>query len=545
MANKNKFTILYARLSNEDGSQGDSNSITNQKLILESYAKTNGFDNTKFLFDDGYSGTNFERPAFKKVIDLVEDDKVSNLIVKDMSRLGRNYLEVGKYTEIIFPKYAVRFIAINDAVDSINESSFDFVPMRNWFNELYAKDCSKKIRQAVRAKAETGTMVSTKAPFGYQKDTSNPKKAIVIDDEASEVVKYIFSLCISGKGPTQIATQLQMDGILTPSSYYYKQYGVKVTGYSEDNPYSWAETTITKILEHEVYIGNTVNLRTGKESYKSNKKIDKPKSDWIRFENTHEAIIDKETWLVVQDIRENRRRRTNFKEQNIFSGLVVCEDCGSKLVLHRSRNTDPKKYNFMCGNYKRNRKIECSTHYIREQHLVEIVLDDLRRVTYHARENQEVFMEYIAEKDNKELKKSIIKIENELVKLKSREAELSELFKRIYEDNVLGKIPNEVFNKLSSEYLKEQENVQNLIPEKIEELERLKNSAVNVTSFISKAKKYIDITELTAELLNTFIEKIEVSERSEKNSRDATQRISIHYRDIGIIGYQSDTEETA
>ncbi len=545
MANLNKYTILYARLSNDDGSQGDSNSIINQKLMLEKYAKENNFRNTKFFYDDGYTGTNFQRPAFEEIVTLIEEDLVETLIVKDLSRLARNHVASGQFLEDFLPLHNVRFIAMHDGVDSIDEYSSDFVPIKNYFNEFYAKDCSRKIRKAVRAKAETGARVGTRAPFGYKKDPSNPKSSLIVDEEASEVVKYIFALCISGKGPTQIGAQLEADKILSPANYYYKENGVKVLGYSADTPYKWVDNSIVKILESEVYIGNTVDLTTGRLSFKNKKKIERPESDWLRFEDTHESIIDKDTWKIVQDIRGNKKRRNNFNEQNIFSGVVVCEDCGAKLVLHRSRNTDPKKYNFVCGNNKRNTKNKCSSHYIKEIDLKEIILDDLRRVTYEARENREIFVQCLAEKDNKEFKKYITKLENELMKLKSRDEELSKLFKRCYEDNILEKIPNDIFTKLSSEYLREQDSIQELIEEKSKEVEKLKGSETNVNSFIEKAKKYSEITELTAELLNIFIEKIEVSERSIKNSRNATQKISIHYRDIGLVWYHGDTQDIA
>lgn len=529
-----KYTILYARLSQDDGSQGDSNSIQNQRLMLEKCAKDNGFENVKFLCDDGATGTNFNRPAFQEAITLIENGEVATLIVKDMSRLGREYLEVGRLTEIVFPSYGVRFIAMNDGVDSLYGDN-EFTPFKNIINEWYAKDCSKKGKASARIKAESGARVGSRPPFGYQKDPADPKRKIIPDEETAPIVQHIFSLCMSGKGPSQIANQLREEQIPTPSQFYYQKHGVMMTGYKPDEPHKWKQTTVVHILENEAYLGHTINLKYTTLSFKNKKRMERPENEQVRIENAHEALIDKTTWDIVQDIRKHKRRRANMAEHNIFSGLVYCKDCEGTMVLHRAHTMDAVKNNFMCSTYKKKGKENCSAHYIRETQLAEIILDDLRRVTHYARQNELLFSKHITQKNGAEIRKEIAQAERDLEALKRRNSELTALFKRLYEDNVLGKIPNEVFRKLSDDYLAEQKEIQTTIPKKESNLERLKDSVSNVSAFIDKAKQYTEINELTAEILHLFIERVEVGERSEKWSRTAMQEINIYYRDIGLL----------
>ena len=360
MASNEKYTILYGRLSQEDTQKAnktdDSNSIQNQKLLLEKYAAEKGFTNTLFLYDDGYSGTNFNRPGWQQVMELMENGQVETLIVKDMSRLGREYLQVGQYTELIFPSYGVRFIAVNDGVDSLYESTNDFTPFRNLMNEFYAKDCSKKGRSVVRLKAETGARVSSRPRYGYMKDPVDPKRHMVPDPETAPVVRYIFNLCVSGKGPAQIAKQLKKDKVPTPGYSYYQKHGVELTGVDITQPYDWSTNTVAGILEDETYLGHTINLKSTTLSFKNKKRIERPESEQLRFENTHEALVTQHTWEIVQDIRKHKRRRANMAEQNIFSGLVYCLDCGGTMVLHRAHTMDAVKNNFMCSTYKKKGK---------------------------------------------------------------------------------------------------------------------------------------------------------------------------------------------
>lgn len=539
MASQEKYTILYGRLSQEDmqktNRKDDSNSIQNQRLLLEKYAADHGFENTRFIYDDGYSGTNFNRPGWQEFLKLMDAGKVETLIVKDMSRLGREYLQVGQYTELIFPSNGIRFIAVNDGVDSLYESTNDFTPFRNIMNEFYAKDCSKKGRSVVRLKAETGARIASRPCYGYMKDPADPKRHIIPDPDSAWVVKHIFQLCVEGKGPTQIAKQLTREKILSPVSFYYEKYGVELTGESPAEPYKWSAQTVARILEDETYLGHTVNLKTTTLSYKNKKTIQRPESERLRFENTHEPLIDRQTWEIVQSIRQHKRRRANFAEQNMFSGLVYCMDCGGTMVLHRAHTMDAVKNNFMCSTYKKKGKDVCSAHYIRELDLYAIVLDDLRRVTHFARQNQRRFAEYIGMKMGKEAAKEISLLQKKLDAMTRRRGELSALFKRLYEDSVLGRIPEEQYRLLSQDYMAEQKAIDEELPQLTEALQNLKDSSTNIDRFLENARKYTEIPELTAEILHTFIERIEVGEREERYSRTAPQEIRIVYRDIGLI----------
>jgi len=530
-----QYTILYARLSQDDGSQGDSNSIQNQRLMLEKYAKDNDFENVKFLYDDGATGTNFNRPAFQEVMTLIESGDVATLIVKDMSRLGREYLEVGRLTEIVFPSYGVRFIAMNDGVDSLYGDN-EFTPFKNIINEWYAKDCSKKGKASARIKAESGARVGSRPPFGYQKDPDDPKRKIIPDEETAPIVQRIFSLCMGGKGPNQIANQLREEQIPTPSQFYYHKHGVMMTGYKPDEPYKWEQTTVVHILENEVYLGHTVNLKYTTLSFKNKKRMERPKNEQVRIENTHEALIDKTTWDIVQDIRKHKRRRANMAEQNVFSGLVYCKDCSGTMVLHRAHTMDAVKNNFMCSTYKKRGKEICTGHYIRENQLAEIILDDLRRVTHFARQQEALFIQRINQRNSAETKREIDRLQRELDVMRRRDTELTALFKRLYEDNVLGRITNEQFRILSADYNDEQNNLKERIPQATERIIKLQESISNVSRFVEKAKRYTEIPELTGELLHLFIERIEVGERGERYSRTAEQEIVIRYRDIGVLG---------
>ncbi|MBR0310921.1 MAG: DUF4368 domain-containing protein [Oscillospiraceae bacterium] len=519
----------------KSGAEDDSNSIQNQRLLLEKYAKEKGFPNTKFIYDDGYSGTNFRRPGWNEVMELVESDQVATIIVKDMSRLGREYLQVGQYTELIFPSYGIRFIAVNDGVDSLYESTNDFVPFRNLMNEFYAKDCSKKGRSAARVKAETGARVGSRPPYGYQKDPDDPKRRIIPDPDTAPIVQRIFALCASGSGPSQIAKLLTSEKVPTPSYAYYAKYGVEIGGANIEEPYNWSGPTVSAILENEAYLGNTVNLKYTTLSFKNKKKIERPQSEQFRFENTHVPLVDVETWKIVQEIRQHKRRRTNMDEQDMFSGLVYCADCGSTMTLSRAHTMKECQYNFTCQNHRKNGKDVCSPHYIRESVLAAVVLDDVRRITHFARQNEVLFAKHIGMKRSKESQREIAALQKRIDAMTKRDAELTALFKRLYEDNVLGRIPDEQYRVLSNEYLAEQNAIREELPKAQERQQVLRDSVSNVARFIDKAKKYETIDELTPEILRTFIKRIEVGEREKKYSRNAPQDITIYYRDVGAM----------
>lgn len=528
-----KYTILYARLSNEDDREGMSNSIENQRMIIEKYAQDNGFENTLFLADDGVSGTKFNRPSWNKVMQMIENDEVATIIVKDTSRLGRDYIQTGQLMEIIFPSYGVRFIAVADNVDSLYGLD-DFVPFKNVIHDLYAKDCSKKVRAVTKAKAERGERVAPRPPYGYKKDPQNPKH-IIPEEVAAKVVQRIFALCVEGRGPSQIARQLTEEKTVRPSNHYFYVTGVRPKNFDASKEYVWSDQSVADILSDETYLGHTINLKYSTISYKNKKQIMKPKEEWLRFENTHEPIIAQELWDMVQSIRQQKRRTTKKSEvPNMLSGLIRCADCDGRLNLHNNSN-HPEKSAFNCYTYKKKGKGVCTAHNILEKTLKTIILDDLRRVTHFARQNEALFIEAVNQKKSSEANLEMVRLTKEIADGKRRETELSSLFKRLYEDNVLGKIPNEVFRSLSDDYLAEQKSLQNSLPILEQELENLKNSMSNVTRFLERAKKYTEITELSSEILRAFIEKVVVEEKAVKYSRTAPQKVWIYYRDIGFL----------
>lgn len=501
---------------------------------MERYAETNGFENTLFLADDGYSGTNFERPSWKKVIELIEADEVETLIVKDMSRLGREYLQVGQLTELYLPTKGVRFIAINDGVDSLVESSTDFNPIRNWANELHAKDTSKKVRAVKKMQAERGERLGGRPPYGYRRKTPDSKE-IVPDEETASTVQHIFQLCASGKGPNQIARILTEEQILTPANYAYRKEGKSHNHVDITRPYDWSGSSVTGILNNKVYLGHTVGLRSTSLSYKNKKLIRRPESEQVIVENTHPALVTQELWNIVQDVRQHKKRiPKQMEEPNIFSGLAFCADCGKPMVLHRASTMKKAEYYFTCYTYGKRGKDECSSHRIREDELCRIVLDDIQRVTHFARMKERQFAAYINQKNSKELRREMNMLQKELDAMRKRDGELSMLFKRLYEDHVLQRITTEQFRMLSDDYNTEQKGLQEAIPEEEARLERLRASAANVEAFIEKAKRFTTINQLTPELVRLFIQRIEIGERPPKGSRFA-QGIKIVYRDIGCM----------
>ena len=530
-----KITALYCRLSQEDENKGDSNSIQNQKAILEKYAKDNGFENIQIFIDDGYSGVSFNRPDFQRLLEMMEQGKVATLITKDLSRLGRNYIEVGNYTEMLFPRWNVRYIAVNDNYDSLYSEGNEFAPFKNLFNEWFARDTSKKIRAVVKAKAERGERVSTQIPYGYKKDP-DVKGHLLIDEETAPIVRRIFELCAQGMGPTNIGNVLSKDMVFKPTFYRYHRQGVYGTITDTDKPYGWTSETVSDILRNEVYLGHTINCRTRVISYKDKRQVDVPKSEQYRFENTHEAIIDQETWDAVQKVREGKRRRNNMGELDKYSGLLYCSDCGSKLYFVRGKSIKPSDYNFICSRYRKHIGEQlCTAHRIREVALDEIILEEIRRITYYARTKTREFVEFINKKSSSENRRELTAKTNELAKLEKRNAELNTLFKRLYEDNVLGKITNEQFRMLSDGYNAEQRTIADQIPILQKQIEDLKASSTNVERFVTISNKYTDLQDLTPEILRTFIDKIVIHERTEKWAKTAEQQIDIYFRYVGCI----------
>ena len=462
----------------------------------------------------------------------MENGEIGIIVTKDLSRLGRNQLHTGLYIEERFPMFGVRYIAINDNVDTENAESDDLMPFKNLFNEWFIRDTSRKIRAVQKAKAERGERLGTRAPYGYVKDLETKK--LVIDEEAAAVVKRIFALCAAGNGPSRIATILTKEKVFCPSYYTYQKYGLTHSALDITKPYHWSDSAVANLLENEIYLGNTVNYRFSTKSYKDKRKIEHPREECLVFENTHPAIISKEVWDIVQRLRKNKRRPTKMNEQNKYSGLVVCADCGKAMVLHRAHTMSADYNHFTCRTYKKDGEA-CTAHYIRECILDEIVLEDLRRVTAEAREQPQEFAEYLNSKQSAELQKEIRRPEKEKAAMQKRKAELDAIFKKLYEDSVLGRITAEQFQMLSASYTDEQAKLTEALPQREAEIQRLKETVSNTAAFLDKAKRYTDIQELTPELLRLFIQKIVVHEKEVKWSKHAPQTVEIHYADIGCM----------
>lgn len=533
--NEKKITALYCRLSQEDENKGDSDSIINQKSILTKYAKDNGFENIEVFVDDGYSGVSFNRPDFQRLLELMEQGKVSTLITKDLSRLGRNYIEVGNYTEILFPRWNVRYIAVNDNYDSLYSESNEYAPLKNLFNEWFARDTSKKIRAAIKAKAERGERVGTVIPYGYKRDPEI-KGHLLINPETAPVVKMIFSLCAEGKGPRVIANALRKKKIPKPTMYRFMTEGIYGAVTDTEDMYGWNDRTVAGILDNELYLGHTVNCRTTVVSYKDKRVIDRPESEQYRFEHTHEAIVDQTTWDIVRQVRQGKRRRNSMGEVNKYSGLLYCADCGSKLYFVRGRTMKPDAFNFICSRYRKHMgEKQCTPHSIREIALDEIILEEIRRVTSEARKHTAEFVRFISQKSSSENRKELNAKLSEQSKLTKRNEELNLLFKRLYEDNVLGKVTNEQFRMLSDGYNAEQKTTVERLEQLKAEIEQLKSTAINVERFVALARKYTDIRELTPEILRTFISKIVIHERPSRKKNEGEQRIDIYFTHIGSM----------
>ena len=529
-----RFTALYCRLSRDDELQGDSNSIKNQKLILQKYADDNGFRNTRFFVDDGYSGTTFDRPDFQRMIAEMDAGRIGTVIVKDMSRLGRDYLKVGFYTEVAFPEADVRFIAINNGVDSANQQESDLTPFINIFNEFYAKDTSKKIRAVFKAKGQSGKPLCTNPPYGYKKDPDD-KTRWIVDDEAAAVVKEIFHLCMSGYGPTQIAKELRKRRIETPAEYG-KRVGVNVPSAKlreNDDPCRWTTSTVVHILERREYTGCTVNFKTYKKSYKSKKQVKNDPSEWAIFEGMHEAIIEPEVYDTVQKIRDGRRRQTPMGEMPALSGMVYCADCGHKLYQVRGRCLPQSEY-MVCATYRKKGKSVCPSHQIRNSVIEQLLLEDLQRVTAYARNHEDEFLQLVTRNSEKALDRELRDCRKEYEQAKARIAKLDTLIQRIYEDNVEGKISDDRFAKLSGNYETEQAQLQSRVEELQRFLDDAKEKSLNADHFLALVRKYTDIRELDAEIIREFVERINVFQ-AEKVDGHRQQRIQIIYNCIGAV----------
>lgn len=543
MSNQDKITALYCRLSKDDLNVGDSDSIVHQRAILEKYAEDNCFPNVRVFIDDGYSGVSFERPGFQEMYKLIEAGKVGIVITKDLSRLGRNYIEVGNFTEFVFPRYGVRYIAINDNYDSLFSDNNELAPFKNLFNEWYARDTSKKIRSVFKAKAERGERLNDRIPYGYRPDPASGKKySLLVNEETAPVVKLIYNLCAEGNGPNAIAAILKEKEIYKPSMYRYLHDGF--LGKTDINdPYGWNGKTVGNILDNEVYLGHTVMWKSSVVSFKDKRVVARPKEEQYRFENTHEPIISKETWDIVREVRGGKRRKTSMGEVSKFSGLVYCADCGCKHYFVRKRAWKPENFGFICSRYRKHLGEEiCTPHKIRESVLDVIVLEEINKALYYARNNTKEFVDYISRKSSSQARRELNAKTSELAKAEKRIKELKSLFKRLYEDNVLGRISDEQYRMLSADYNDDQKELESKLPELNKEIAALNSECTNVQHFMDLAKKYVCITELTPEILRTFISKIVVHERAVKHSKTAPQQIDIYFRYIGNLAEQKNEE---
>ena len=513
-----KITILYCRLSNEDALDGESNSIANQRAILTRYAAERGFTNTRILVDDGYTGTNFNRPGVQEGLSLVEQGLVGVWIVKDMSRFGRDYLQVGRYTEIVFPSYDVRFIAVNDGVDS-ERGDNDFTPFRNLFNDFYAKDTSKKVRSVMKTRGTSGKHLG-KPPYGYQPDPQD-KDHWILDEDAAPVVKRIFDLAIAGAGPSRIARILEADGVLTTKALYAQRRGKPMP----ERPCHWVEQSVVGILERMEYTGCVCNFKTYSKSYKLKKRIPNTSEDMFILPNTQEAIVPKEQWDRVQELRQHKRRPVKGERQGMFAGLAVCADCGSKLHFATCKNFDGKQDHYVCAKYKSGRGT-CSAHYIRGDVLRDVVLERIRAVTEYIRADVEGFQEDWLMCRREEQEKSIREDKRRLEKAKKRLADIDKLITRIYEDMVLGNLSQERYQKMLEGYEAEQAALNNEIIGLDDWVATREEMEDNVDQFLALLEKYVDIPELTTTIVNEFIKQIIVY-APDKSSGKRTQKVKI------------------
>ncbi len=527
------ITALYPRLSHEDELQGESNSISNQKRILETYAKQNGFSNLRWYTDDGYSGANFQRPGFQAMLADIEAGKVGTVIVKDMSRLGRNYLQVGMYTEMIFPQKGVRFIAINDGVDSAQGEN-DFAPLRNIFNEWLVRDTSKKIKAVKRSKGMSGKPITSKPVYGYLMDED---ENFIIDEEAAPVVRQIYSLCLAGNGPTKIARMLTEQQIPTPGTLEYRRTG-STRRYHPGYECKWATNTVVHLLEKREYTGCLVNFKTEKPSYKLKHSIENPPEKQAVFENHHEPIIDRETWERVQELRKQRKRPNRYDEVGLFSGILFCADCGSVMYQQRYQTDKRKQDCYICGSYKK-RTADCTAHFIRTDLLTAGVLSNLRKVTSYAAKHEARFMKLLIEQNEDGDRRRNAAKKKELEAAEKRIAELSAIFKRLYEDSVTGRISDERFTELSADYEAEQKELKERAARLREELSKAQEATANAEKFMNVVRRHTTIEELTPTLLREFVEKIVVHESvaldGKRRGKLRRQEIEIYYSFVGKV----------
>lgn len=545
---KIKYTALYERLSRDDEMQGESNSIVNQKRYLEEYAQAQGFKNIRHFTDDGYSGTNFKRPGFQEMIAAIEAGEIDVVCVKDLSRFGRDYLKVGFYTEIMFPEKGVRFIAINNSVDSANPMENDFTPFLNIMNEWYAKDTSNKIRAIFRSRMQDGKRCSGAIPYGYRRDPED-KNHLLIDEEAAKVVRRIYQMVIDGMGSQAIANQLTADNVLIPSAYLEQSEHGESRNHSYHDPCRWNCTAVAYILDKQEYMGHTVLGKTICENFKTKKRRKARPDELIVFENTHEPIIDAETWHLVQKLRRRTRRKlANGSYSHRLSGLVYCADCGKRLSYSSPQSQhrpDGKTYDadssFRCPTYK-SMYGECTMHYIKSSTLDKLVDEAVRKVARYVLRDEQAFLEQVRELTSADQKQTQSEDKKELVNIKKRIAELDNYIKRLYEGNASGKIPDRQFEKLMVQYDSEQQELEERVKEIEVSIHEIQKESENGQQFVRLVQKYRDLTEIDQTALNEFIDKVVVHEATGGRTADRSQQIEIYFNFIGQFMVE-DTEE--
>ena len=535
MTDQQKITILYCRLSNEDSQDGESNSIQNQRELLTKYARDHGYTNLKILVDDGYTGTNFNRPGVQEGFELVKQGLVDCWLCKDLSRFGRDYLTVGQYTDIIFPSYDVRFIAVNDGVDSQRGDGDGFAAIRNLFNEWYPRDTSKKVRVVFRQKGTNGKHLG-KPPYGYRTDPAD-KDHWIIDEDAAPVVKRIFDLAIDGKGPEQIARILEQDKVLTTKALYAKQSenhpDPKKRKKMPDRPYHWIGQSVVGILERMEYTGCTCNFKTYSKSYKLKKRIPNAIEDMCIFPDTQEAIVSQAQWDRVQELRKNKRRPTKAERQGLFSGLLFCPDCGNKLHFATCKNFDGKQDHYVCSSYKSGRGT-CSAHYIREDVLRELVLERIRAVNAYIRSDVEGFQEEWLHYRRADQERDIREDQKRVEQARKRLANLDVVMSRLYEDYALGEIGKEKYKKMTADYEAEQERLKLEIETTEEWVEQRQAMGDDLDAFIALTKKYVDVTELTQTIVNEYIKKI-IIHAPDKSDGKRRQKVEIFFNFVDDV----------
>ena len=527
------ITALYCRLSRDDELQGESNSVSNQKRIFETCANDHGLIPYKFFVDDGWSGANFNRPGFTEMIERVENGEIKTVVTKDLSRLGRNYLQVGMYTEVVFPRKGVRYIAVNDGVDSAQGDS-ELSVLKNVFNEWMVKDTSKKIKAVFRSKGMSGKPITSQPVYGYLKGEDG---TFIVDEETAPVVKQIFSLCLAGNGPTKIARMLTEQNIPTPGTMEYRRTG-STRRYYPDYPCKWSTNTVCHILERKEYLGHTVNFKTEKVSYKVKVSVLNPEDKQMVFENTHTPIIDLETWERVQELRKQRKRPNRYDEVGLFSGIVFCADCGS--VMYQQRYDTGKRHQdcYICGSYKK-RTADCTAHFIRTDLLTAGVTANLRQITSDAAKHEAKFMKLLMAQSEAGDKRKDAARRKEMDAAQKRITELSNIFKRLYEDSVSGRISDERFTELSADYEQEQAALKARLAEIQAEQGRAREASANVEKFMGIIHRHTNFEELTPTLLREFVEKIVVHESTaadgKRRGKLRRQEIEIYYSFVGKV----------